>query len=137
MIFTNTTVMAMNIKVTICIYVLYIGGMYAQIQQMANIFYQKLKCLLSFASKLRISPQKCTMCGSVFSSWYHGKFTMSKLWQIHVMCVKALSAQFWHCKFTAISHWIHSNVISMVPFTHGAFFIMNLLQFFYSTIFLL
>ena len=54
-------------------------------------------------------------------------FAMSKSLQIHIMCVKTLSA------LTHITQirgdfdivklcWIHSNVISMVPFTHAAFF---------------
>ena len=34
------------------------------------------------------------------------------------------------CKFAAILRWIYSNAISMVPCTHGAFFIANSLQFF-------
>ena len=33
--------------------------------------------------------------------------------------------RFWHREFAAISRWIRSNVISMVPFTHAAFFVVN------------
>ena len=35
---------------------------------------------------------------------------------------KANSRRFWRREFAAISRWIRSNVISMVPFTHAAFF---------------
>ena len=34
----------------------------------------------------------------------------------------ANSRRFWRREFVAISHWIHSNVISMVPFTQAVFF---------------
>ena len=35
----------------------------------------------------------------------------------------AFSQHFWHHEFITILCWIHSNVISMVPFTHTAFFV--------------
>ena len=92
---------------------------------MVNIFYQKLKCLLSVASNVYLIKlilqlhmnkksnlllgfvklllyfcteswillQKRAMCGRVLSSRYRGKFVMSKLWQIFIMCVKALTKQ--------------------------------------------
>ena len=44
---------------------------------------------------------------------------------------------YWHPTFVAILCWICSHVISMVPFTHAAFFAVNLQQFFYCMIFLL
>ena len=148
MISTNTTVKSnlLYIHPLYCIYRvittevaylyihLYLVNVCSRIQQMANIFYQKLKCLLSVASKVYliklilrciwikksnlllgfvklllyfcteswISLQKCTMCGRVLSSWYRGEFATSKSRQIHVMCVKALSAmthiaRFFYC----------------------------------------
>ena len=44
----------------------------------------------------------------------------------------ANSPRFWRRELGAISRWIHSYAISMVLFTHEAFFITNLLWFFCS-----